>query len=204
MHICVGFDVSMSVIAASAIAEVGGRIIGPVWKDYRFIEEDYFDRLYACSKGYLLVENLLDQMKIKEYEYDEIFIGIEEAVPFGMIKTINSSSIKQQFQCQACVLGSLLNFGYENVMEINVSHWRKMIANDLGIKMNKEEFNKFTVVGWAKEKYPGIPDWPDVIQGKVGKKLKPPESIAKPIQPNDLYDSTAIMQYVWNSTYNND
>jgi hypothetical protein len=196
-----GFDISMSVIAGSAKMYDGvlNRMRGPVWYEYRFKpEDDYFTRMRIASIAHEHILDMVCQIKGCVFELDEIHIAVEEPVPFGMIKKGNSQSIKQQIEINGAFLGGLCRWGYKNLYQVNVKTWRGLVAEDFEMKQNKE-FDKFTVVEWAKELYPDIPDWPDLIRTNKGLVAKPKTSVAKPAQPDDRYDATGIMEWCFDT-----
>lgn len=202
--VAIGVDTSMSSIACAGIMWDGtlGKIQGPVWSIHRWNTDDwYYKRMReaACSHNFIL--DLLAQFKAP-VDLDEVHVGVEE-ISFGYITKGKSSYIKQQMQIQSCFLGGLLRFGYSNVYEVNVKSWRSLVAYDLEMKQNAD-FTKWTVKEWAKEVYPEIPDWPDLINSKGGKVPRPKSSVAKAVQPDDRFDTTGIMSWVWQEAHKNE
>jgi hypothetical protein len=213
-----GFDVSMSSIAGAAIGydETLKKFAGPNFIYLRWEkDDDYFSRLKEACNSQLLVEGLLQELGLI-LSMDEVFIAQEEPWPLGMIRGGLSNFLKQQAEISGAFLGGLVRWGYTNVSQMNSIRWRQMVAADLGITTHHSKwrspelaarFNckpadsgKFRAKQWALN--PGyafmgafeneIPDWPDIISSKDGKKPRPEGSKAKGVQPDDRYDALAV------------
>lgn len=195
--VAVGWDISMSVFAGCAKMYDGvlNKMRGPVWYEHRFDWEDDFNtRMASAARAHEHILDLIGVLGGAIFDRDQIFIGVEE-IPFGYMGKGASKRIRQQCQIQGAFLSGICRWGW-NPWEVNVKNWRSVIADDFEMKQNKE-FDKWTVVEWVKEVYPDVPDWPDLISSAKGLKPKPSTSTAKPQQPDDRYDSTGIMEWVW-------
>lgn len=217
-----GFDTSMSSIAGAAIGwdATLRKHVGPVFSMLRWAKEDeYYDRLYETDKSCDIVLDLMHDLGLM-LNTDEIFIAQEEPWPLGMSRGGFSGFMKQQAEISGAFLGGLLRWGFRDIWQINSIHWRKMIADELGITTHHSKWRspeltalynckptdsgKFRSKQWALN--PGyawrgiyqneIPDWPDIIESAQGKKPRPEDSKAKAVQPDDRYDALAVMAYL--------
>ena len=221
----VGFDLSLSSIAAAAIAydAVLKKYKGPVFFMQRWSKEDhYFDRLKFVAKGQDVIFALMGELKLGNMPLNKIYIAQEEPFPTHgqFMQRGNSNSLKQQAEMSGAFLGGMLRYGYENISQIGNHTWRQVVAHDLGITIHHSKwkdpalcdvFNcrpadtgKFRAKQWALTEecspFPvdKIPDWPDIIESsKLGKIPRPEGSVAKAVQPDDRYDALAIMQSEW-------
>ena len=131
-------------------------------------------------------------------EADNMWVGVEEPWPAGIVRRAESGWLRQQAQIQGAFLGGLRRWKYEHIFEVNAQSWRKAVADDLGVKVNRE-FTKWTVKDWALSAFTGVPDLPDLIKhDKRGLISKPDTSKAKPVQSNDIYDALGIMAWMQN------
>lgn len=219
----VGFDTSMSSIAGAAIGydRTLKKFVGPKFSYLRWEKDDhYFARLSEAAKAHEIVLGLQADLGLL-LNLDEIFIAQEEPVPAGMFGKGASAFLKQQCEVSGAFLGGLLRYGYKEIWQVNSMHWRKLIADDLEITTHHSKWKdpklaakynckpadsgKFRSKQWAMN--PGyaflgmfpeeIPDWPDIIESKDGKKPRPEGSVAKAVQPDDRYDALAIMTWLW-------
>jgi hypothetical protein len=211
-----GFDTSMSSIAGAGIGYDATlkKFVGPNFTLLRWEKDDeYFNRLQEASNSHLLVEALLSELGLL-LKLDEVFIAQEEPWPLGMVRGGLSAFLKQQAEISGAFLGGLVRWGYTNVSQMNSIRWRQMIAQDLGITTHHSKWRdpklaldynckptdsgKFRSKQWAfarqTETWTGeIPDWPDIVQTKDGKRPRPENSKAKAVQPDDRYDALAVM-----------
>jgi hypothetical protein len=205
-----GFDTSMSSISGAAFAydRTLKRTQGPVFATMRWNspEDEYLDRIKAAAKAHELVWDLQSGLKVV-MDLEEIFIAQEEPWPMGMPLGKTSGFLKQQAEISGAFLGSLLKWGYPNVVQINNIRWRMMVADELGITIHHTKWKdpelalkynckpadsgKFRSKQWAMEKFE-ISDFPDIIEAKGGKKPRPEGSKAKAVQPADEYDALAV------------
>jgi hypothetical protein len=205
-----GFDTSMSSISGAAFAydAIARKTKGPVFSTIRWQkDDDYFSRVKAAANGQEVIWDLQGKLKIT-MEMDEIFIAQEEPWPMGMPLGKTSGFLKQQAEISGAFLGSLVRWGYPNVVQVNTTRWRMMVADELGITIHHTkwksselalEYNcrpadsgKFRSKQWALQKFE-IPDLPDIIESsKLGKILRPEGSKAKAVQPADEYDALAV------------
>jgi hypothetical protein len=219
-----GWDTSMSSLAGAAIGydSTLKKFVGPEFVIQRWSREDhYFKRLKDAAKAPDLLHELLHRLGLM-LNQDEIFIAQEEPWPVGMVGHNRhiSGFLKQQAEISGAFLGGLVRYGYQNISQINSAHWRKVVADDLGITTHHtkwkdpalaarfnckpQDTGKFRSKQWAldvMEQQFGelafnaeeIPDWPDLITRPDGMVPRPEDSHAKAIQPDDRYDSLAIM-----------
>ena len=212
-----GFDTSLSSIAGAAIAydAVLDKYKGPVFKILRWSKEDeYFLKLHQAAKSHEIVLDLQAQMNVSMGS-DEIFIAQEEPWPLGMAMGKASGALKQQAEVSGAFLGGLVRYGFQNIVQMNTTRWRMMIAEhleitihhtkwrdpELALKYNCRPDNsgKFRAKQWALSVWDNvafpneIPDLPDIIENKkLGKIPRPEGSTAKAVQPADEYDALAI------------
>ena len=214
-----GFDTSMSSLAAAAIGydRILKKLYGPVFTEVRWSKENhYFDRLRTAAKAHDLIHDLQAQLGLL-LNNDEIWIAQEEPWPMGLAGKGESAFLKQQAEISGAFLGGLVRYGYAQITQMNSMRWRTMIAEDLEITTHHSKWRspelaaqynckpadsgKFRTKQWAMSN-PGyawmgifpeeIPDWPDIISSKDGKKPRPEGSVAKAVQPDDRYDALAI------------
>jgi hypothetical protein len=195
----IGFDVSMSSIAGAGIAWDGtlSKLTGPVCLIHRwYTDTDYFKRLMEAAKAHLFVQDIMTKLLLP-LELEQIHIGVEEPVPFGMFKKSDSGWVKQQCQISGAFLGGLIRYGYPSVAEINVQVWRGGVRADLGRALRRGLDGKMDIKEWAMDVYEGIPDWPDLIKHHTKGKIPRPEgSRAQAVQPDDRYDAIGVMDYI--------
>lgn len=194
--IALGFDLSPSSLSGCAQAWDGPMVemLGPVW--FRFPWEKgtpHFDKLKYLAQAHDAVYHLIAELNVI-VDLPYVYIGVEDLPP----RLHGSQRFREQAELIGAFLGGLLRWGYANVSLINARSWQALVANDLGMKANKD-FNKWHVKNWARETY-DAPKWPDLIRtGKSGLIPKPKGSKAMPEQPDDRYDSTAIMTATWDA-----
>lgn len=203
--LAMGFDTSTYSIAGCAMLydALLDKTKGPVCIIHRWTKEDHFyKRLADATKAHEFVIDLLTKLRGVVSDVNDIYIGVEEPWPYGMVKMQSSAFLQQQAQIHGAFLGGLTRWGYPNVEAVNVSHWHAPVAGDLDMKNpRKEGFDKWTVRAWAEEIY-GPFNWPDLIyRQNIGLISKPKTSRAKPVQPDDRYDAIGIMQYVWDKVH---
>jgi hypothetical protein len=212
----VGFDISMSSIAGAAIAydRMFKEFKGPAFVSHRWQKDThYFDRILNSGLGANFILNLQAELKGVFCELEDVWIAVEEPWPLGMVKQMESHTLKQQAEISGAFLLGLLRWGFKNVFQINSIQWRKIVADDLGItthhskwrdpslcktfNCNPRDSGKFRSKQWAlmHARY-DVPDWPDIIESKNGKIPRPENSQAKAMQPDDCYDALAIMEWM--------
>lgn len=211
----VGFDTSLSALSACAIAydKILNQYKGPVFQTLRWdTSVEYFERIKDSSKSHELVLDLLMKLSLT-LSNDEIWIAQEEPWPMGMITGKTSGHLKQQAEISGAFLAGLVRWGYPNIAQMNTTHWRQVVAKDLGITIHHTKWRsgelalkynclpkdsgKFRSKQWArgfpKGEFPNlIPDFPDIIHTRAGNTPRPEGSVAKAIQPADEYDALAI------------
>lgn len=192
--VALGFDLSLASVAGAAKMKDGplDKMKGPVWVRHPWMKETpHFEKLKYLARGSDFVHILLNELNAIA-ELPEIYIGVEDLPP----RVMNANRYREQAELLGAFVGSLLRYGYFNVQLVNVKQWQALVAGDIGVKVNKD-FDKWTVKNWAREVY-DAPKWPDLIRsGKHGLIPKPKGSKAMPEQPDDRYDCTGIMDYVW-------
>jgi hypothetical protein len=195
----VGFDISMSSISGAAMMFDGllDKIKGPAVVNERWSREiHYFDRLKVAAKAENFIYDLMSGLKGAVVEWDQVFIAVEEPWPMGIVKKAESGWLKQQAQIQGTFIGGLIRAGFTNVYEVNAQSWKKVVADELGVKVGVSKDFKWVVKKWAIETY-GLEDLPDLIKNdKLGLIPKPEKSRAKPIQPEDVYDAMGLCAWM--------
>jgi hypothetical protein len=192
----VGIDTSMSSIAVVAYGQDGrARKVG--WAEKRWtVNDDYLKRLKDAAMAHNLIQEAIKRFWI--LDPSNLYIAIEEPVPLGMLKKMNSGWVKQQCEISGAVIGSLMRWGYTQIWQINQSQWKKTIRDD-GTEIRKMPEGKFDVKKWAIQAY-NLPEWPDLVIGKDGVKIPRPESgrgaNAKAVQPDDRYDAAGICAWM--------
>lgn len=211
----VGFDTSPSVLAACGIAydKILNKYKGPVFTTKRWNTGiEYFERIRDSSKSHELILDLLMKLKLT-LSNDEIWIAQEEPWPLGITLGKTSGYMKQQAEISGAFLAGLVRWGYPNIAQMNTTHWRQVVAADLGITIHHtkwrspelavkynclpEDSGKFRSKQWARsfprENFPElVPDFPDIIHTRAGNTPRPEGSVAKARQPADEYDALAI------------
>jgi hypothetical protein len=197
--IAIGIDLSPASLACSAKMYDGiiKTMRGPVWSITRWPKgTDHFEKLEFCARGYDVVLDILAPLGGFIKEIDDLHIGVEELPA----RVLNSNRAHQQAELIGAFVGSLLRYGWKNIYLIPVKSWQALVANDLEMKANKD-FDKWHVKEWAIEVY-GAPKWKDLIRsGKLGLIPRPKTSKAMAEQPDDRYDATGIMDYVWEKAF---
>lgn len=192
---CLGFDTSLSALAGVAFGYDGplDKYKGPTVFTERWNEgQHYFDKMKFLARGENAVLDLLAGLNMN-IATDDIHIGIEEPFPLGMAKRMESSYIKQQAQVHGAFLGALLRYGFVNVYEVNNQRWKTAAIDDGAPQALRKD--KWEVKLWAMSAY-GLPDLPDLINRKGGKVPRPEGSVAKAIQPEDVYDACGVLNWV--------
>lgn len=211
----VGLDTSLTSIAAVALGYDGlTKKHSVTHGEIRWTPEvDYFRRLGEAARSHDLILDLLRPMWV--VDPSRVFIAMEEPFPLGMLgsrqASFQASYAKQQAEVSGSVKGSLVRYGFENLVEVNNSSWHKALRQD-GVdfqpvtrgssttqKAAIKLANKMRIKQWAIERY-GLPDLPDLVASKSGAKIPRPESgygaKAKAVQPDDTYDACAVAHWL--------
>lgn len=193
---CVGMDTSMSSIAMVSMIydAVLDKMIGPTFRTIRWTEEDYFERLLQANR---LEETMLVVVPSQYVTMERTFIAIEEPFYYGAVKRGQSGWIKQQAEVSGAAKAGLLRWGWRNLYEINNQSWYKTIRDE-GHIVRKGKEGKWDVKTWAIQAF-GLPDLPDLVQGKHGKIPRPESGYgakAKPVQPEDIYDAAGLCAWM--------
>jgi hypothetical protein len=208
----VGADISLHSMALAGLAwdEVLKKYKGPGFHYVMWNKHDsYFDRLSYLSKASYIYDLCAELNLIIDPQ--QVYIAAEEPFPFGMAKgKAQSQTLKQQAEMSGAFMAGLLRLGFQNIYQINSAWWRKLVADDLGItthwsKWGKGIQGKMRPKEWALgigkvplADFPNeIPVWPDLIPDSKngGRKPKPENSKATPIQPDDRYQ--ALPMALW-------
>jgi len=216
IQIC-GFDISPSSIAGASVAydSTLRKWKGPVFCMKSWAPDvHYFDRLKTLVRP----EELIHEMQI-EMNYiagvDDVFIAVEEPFPVGMVKRLESQSLKQSAEFSGAFLAGAIRYGYTNLYQITWHNWASLVASDLGVTTHHTKWNyeenpfplaphgkgsgKWRAKEWALSEIwsDRIPDWPDLIhREKTGKIPRPEKSKARAVQPDDRYDALGIMEWM--------
>lgn len=204
-YVAIGADVSMTSIAIAAVGHdmlLGKR--GPEFSGTRWTKDThYFDRLTSAALGYKFILDVIGKLGIYKIELANIVIAVEEPWPMGMMGRgkFSSGYAKQQAQIQGAFLGSLLRYGYVNIFEINNQHWRKIVADALGITTHYTKWGsgadgKMRAKEWALQEFPELEEFPDLINHtKLGLIERPEGSKARAVQCHDNYDALAMSMW---------
>lgn len=196
--VVVGVDISLTSMSGAMMMYDGllDRMRGPSVHAVRWERDvDFFSRMDQAARSANFILDLMSGIGGVIAHPDQMFIGVEEPWPAGIVKRAESGWLRQQAQIQGAFISGLVRFGYRNVYEVNAQSWRALVAHELGMKVNRE-FDKWTVKEWAIDAY-SLPDLPDLIDNrKRGLIPKPPTSKAKPRQPDDIYDACGIMAWM--------
>jgi hypothetical protein len=212
-----GFDLSLSSLAGAAFAydKTLDKVLGPVTLALRWERNtDYFSRMSSLVKAHDFIHDLQSQLRVI-IEPEDVFIAVEEPFPVGMIKQLESNSVKQQSQLSGAFLGGLLRWGFTNIYEISNLWWRQVVAEELGISIHHtkwrdpkmtsvfhchpKDVGKFRAKQWVLEHHPewGIPEWPDLINNKkLGLIPRPETSKAKGKQSDDRYEAIPMAEWM--------
>lgn len=195
-----GFDVSMVSIAGTGICydATTQKLSSIGFAQWRWEQgDDWFKRLGKAAKGHDLVHDILAQIGWFG-ENHHVFIGVEQAWPFGIVKRAESAWLYQQAQMHGAFCSGLIRYGYSELYEVNAASWRSIVATELGVKQTKEL--KMQVKDWAIDTWE-LPELPDIVQVAGRGKIERPESgagaKAKAVHPNDVYDAAAVMTWMW-------
>jgi hypothetical protein len=190
-----GFDLSPASLSGCARAWDApmSKLTEPAW--FRLPWEKgtpHIDKLRYLAQAQDAVHYLTNELGII-VELPYIYIGLEDLPP----RMMQAKRYREQAELIGAFLGGLLRWGYPNVSLISTSTWRKLVADDL--EQPFKDLDKWHVKNWAKEVY-DAPNWKDLIYNqKLGLIPKPKKSKAMPQQPDDRYDSTAIMAVTWDN-----
>lgn len=193
-----GIDISMATISGAMLIydSVLDKMRGPGVFSVRWEKPVHFlDRLGQASRAHDFMLDLMHAAAPITLPTQNVWIGVEEPWPAGIVKRAESMWLRQQAQIQGAFMGGLARYGFTHVYEVNAQNWRKRVADDLGVKVNRD-FTKFIVKEWAMDAY-GIEDRPDLIRHNTrGLIAKPDTSKAKPVQPDDIYDACGLLAWM--------
>lgn len=193
-----GIDASVTSISGAMMVydSLLDEMRGPGLFSVRWERDVHFlDRLAVAVRADKIIHELLIACGPMSVPIENIWIGVEEAWPAGIVRRAESGWLRQQAEICGAFRGGLVRYGYTNVYDVNAQSWRVGVARDMGMKLNKE-FTKWTVKKWAIFSY-GVEDRVDLIDhSKQGLIPKPDNSKAKPRQPDDIYDALGIMDWM--------
>jgi hypothetical protein len=197
--LAVGIDTSMTALSACGVGydAVMREMTDVAWSEVRWHPNtNYFARLADAS----CVDLVLDVMrKLWVIDVSRVFIAIEEPFPFGMLKRMDSGFVKQQCEVAGALKGAIAKWGFKNMDEINNSQWKAAIRKAGCKRIRAMPEGKWDIKEWAIKRY-GLPDFPDLVRSKSGAKISRPETgygaNAKAIQPSDIYDAAACMEWM--------
>lgn len=213
----VGLDTSMTAVTAVCLGYDAktDKIVGPTWGEVRWTPEvDYFVRLGQAAKTHDLVLDLLRELWV--VDPSRVWVAMEEPFPMGMLggrsANFQASYAKQQAEVSGAVKGSLVRYGFPNLIEINNSQWKKTLRQEgvefaavprgssQSAKAKIQLANKMRVKEWAVGSL-GMPELPDLVKSRSGAKILRPESgfgaNAQAVQAHDAYDAAAVMAWCW-------
>lgn len=193
--IAIGIDLSLSSLALSAkmYDHVLAKMVGPAWHITRWQRGfSHDEKLAQVSKAHDFIHQVIYELNggiIHSVEH--LYIGVEELPP----RQMNAQRYREQSEIIGSFVGGLKRYGFANVNRVNITKWQALVAADLDKKVT--QIDKWSVKNWAIEVY-DAPKWTDLIyNSKQGLIPKPKGSKAMPAQPDDRYDSTGIMDWVW-------
>jgi hypothetical protein len=216
----IGIDLSLNALAMAGLGwdSVLKKYVGPCFVSVQWHKQDhYFTRLHDLSLVQNRISTLMYDMKMF-INLENIYIAQEEPWPLGLASRSvgQSQTLKQQAEMSGALLAGLLRYGYRNIFQINAAWWKKIVADDLGItihyskwgkglqgKMRPKEWALAGNHGWGSRKWHNefpnkVPVWPDLIADSKngGRKPKPENSRAKPLQPDDRYQALPMALWV--------
>lgn len=193
----VGVDVSLSSIAGAMIAydAVLGKMFGPGLFSIRWERPVHFlDRLAQAVKAHDFMHNLGAECGSVVIPAENMWIGVEEPWPAGIVRKAESGWLRQQAQVHGAFMGGLVRYGYTKVYEVNSQVWKNPIRQETGVGRP----DKWVVKQWAIEAF-GVPDLTDLIDHSTrGLIPRPENSKAKARQPDDVYDACGVMAWMQN------
>lgn len=194
--IAIGADLSLSSLALSAkmYDATLQKMRGPSWTITRWDKSVSLDeKLRQVAKAHDFIHEIMYELNHGIIpDSDCLFIGVEELPPRAM----QAKRYREQAEIIGSFVGGLLRYGFTNVIRVNIKSWQALVAADMDIEL--KELDKWVVKEWAKQVH-DAPKWKDLIRNnKNGLIPKPKGSVAMPEQPDDRYDATGIMEWVWN------
>lgn len=196
-----GIDLSITSISGAMVVydALLDKLRGPGLFSVRWEKPVHFlDRLAYVVRAQDFMHDLISSVGPMPIDPANIWVGVEEAWPAGIVKRAESMWLRQQAQMNGALIGGLVRYGYNRVYEVNASNWRYAVAQEMGVKMNKE-FTKWVVKEWAIGAY-GVEDRVDLIENRIrGLIPRPDNSKAKAKQPDDIYDACGILAWMTNT-----
>lgn len=191
----IGADLSLSSLALSAkmYDSTLRELKGPSWAITRWSKEVSLDeKLRQVAKGHDFIHEIMYELNHGIIPDSEVlFIGVEELPPRAM----DARRYREQAEIIGAFVGGLLRYGFTNVIRVNIKSWQSLVAADMEVSL--KDLDKWIVKEWARQLH-DAPKWKDLIRNnKQGLIPKPQGSKAMPEQPDDRYDATGIMEWVW-------
>lgn len=191
----VGVDVSLTSISGAMLCydAILDKMRGPGLFSIRWERPvHFFDRLAQAAKAYDFMLDLMAKCGPMTIPQTNIWIGVEEPWPAGIVRKAESGWLRQQAQVQGAFIGGLVRHGYTRVYEVNAQSWK----NPVRAELDKGKIDKWDVKTWAMEAY-DVPDLVDLIDHSTrGLIPRPDNSKAKARQPDDCYDALGILAWM--------
>lgn len=202
-----GFDISMTVVAGACLAFDSklDRMLGPSFVEKRWTKDTHlYDRIKDAAYGHELVMELIHGAQAFPKDVDQVFIGIEQAVPFGMLSgrgKFTAAYAAQALEIHGSFKGALLRWGYKNVVDVNNATWQSLCCRETSTPF--KERNKFVSKKWALQAFGNaVPDWPDIVETANGAAPRPAEgkgAKAAALWADDRYDGLAVCAVIQES-----
>jgi hypothetical protein len=190
-----GIDVSMTSISGAMLCydALLDDIRGPGVHSVRWERDVHFlDRLGSAVRGPDFIHALMAACGPMTIPMENVWIGVEEPWPAGIVRKAESGWLRQQAQVQGAFLGGLSRYGYRNVYEVNSQVWK----NPIRAELDQGKIDKWDVKAWAMSAF-DLPDLPDLIDHSTrGLIPRPENSKAKARQPDDIYDAAGILAWM--------
>jgi hypothetical protein len=194
-----GIDVSVTSMSGAMMVydSLIDTMRGPGLFSVRWERDVHFlDRLAQAVRAADFIHSLIAACGPMSIPADNIWIGVEESWPAGIVRRAESGWLRQQAEVCGAFRGGLVRYGYTRVYDVNAQSWRVLVARDLDKKLNKD-FTKWDVKKWAMFSY-AVEERPDLYDHKT-RGLIPlhDKTKAKPRQPDDCYDALGIMNWTF-------
>jgi hypothetical protein len=189
----IGIDLSLTSLSGALMFydAILDKLKGPILQSERFERSVHFlDRLAVVSRAENFIHSLMSEANCVGLDLNQVWIGVEEPWPAGIVKKAESGWLRQQAEIVGAFMGGLSRYGFVNVYEVNNSSWKNAIKEEVG-----HWPDKWDVKSWAIDAY-GVPDLPDLIKTSRGLMPQPEKSKAKPQQPDDTYDACGVMAWM--------
>lgn len=190
-----GIDVSLTSISGAMLCydALLDDIRGPGVHSIRWERPVHFlDRLGQVVRASDFIHELMIACGPMTIPMENVWLGVEEPWPAGIVRRAESGWLRQQAQIQGAFIGGLVRYGYRHIYEVNSQVWKNPIREELSVGRP----DKWDVKRWAIEAF-GLPDLPDLIDHSTrGLIPRPDNSKAKARQPDDIYDAAGILAWM--------